>query len=92
MWWGNKEVKDMIARKKVALKELCRFPSKENKIKYKCIGNQMRKIVARSMRMKANQELNNLYQISNSVFYFLRRMKKKGKDVEGGSCLREYDE
>ena len=29
--------------------------------------------------MEANQELNNLYQNSNSVFYFLRRMKRKGK-------------
>ena len=39
--------------------------------------------------MEANQELNNLYQNSNSVFYFLRRMKKEGKDLEGGRCLRE---
>ena len=38
--------------------------------------------------MKANHELNNLYQNSNSVFYFLGRMKKEGKDVEGGRCLR----
>ena len=30
--------------------------------------------------MEANQELNNLYQNSNSVFYFIRRMKKKRKD------------
>ena len=41
--------------------------------------------------MEANQELNNLYQNSNSVFYFLRRMKKEGKDVEGGRCLRGGD-
>ena len=40
------------------------------------------------MRMEANQEMNNLYQNSNSVYYFLRRMKKEGKDVEGGKCLR----
>ena len=38
--------------------------------------------------MEANQELNNLYKNSNSVFYFLRRMKKEGKDLEGGRCLR----
>ena len=37
--------------------------------------------------MEADQELNNLYQNSNSVFYFLRRMKKEGKDVEGGKVL-----
>ena len=47
--------------------------------------------MARAMRMEANQELNNLYQNSNSVFYFLRRMKKEGKDMEGGRCLRGGD-
>ena len=38
--------------------------------------------------MEANQELNNLYQNSNSVFCFLRRMKN---DVEGGRCFKEND-
>ena len=47
--------------------------------------------MARAMRMEANQELNDLYQNSNSVFYFLRRMKKEGKDVERGGCLRGGD-
>ena len=64
MWWWNEEVKNIIARKKVAFKELCRFPSEENKTQYKCIRNQTRKNVARAMRMEANQELNNLYQNS----------------------------
>ena len=76
MWWWNEEVKDIIARKKAAFKELCRFPSEKNKTQYKRIS-QTRKIVDRAMRMEANQELNNLYQNYNSVFYFLRRMKKK---------------
>ena len=91
MWWWNEEVKDTITRKKAAFKELCRFPSEQNKTQYKRIRNQTRKIVARAMRIEANQELNNLYQNSNSVFYFLRRMKKEGKDVEGGRCLRGGD-
>ena len=86
MWW-NEEVKDTIARKKAAFKELCRFPSEENKTKYKRIRNQTRKIIAEAMRMEANQELNNLHQNCKSVFYFFRRMKKEGKDVEGGRCL-----
>ena len=72
----------------MAFKELCRFPSEENKTKHKRIRNQTRKIVTRAMRMEANQELNNLYQNSNSVFHFLRRMKK---DVEGERCLRGRD-
>ena len=56
MWWWNEEVKDTIARKKAALKELCRFPSKENKTYHKRIRSQTKKIVARAMRMEANQE------------------------------------
>ena len=91
MWWWNEEVKDTIARKKPAFKELCRFPSEENKTRYKRIRNQTRKIFVRAMRMEANQELNNLYQNSNSVFYFLRKMKKEGKNVKGGRCLRGRD-
>ena len=91
-WWWNEEVKDKITRKKAAFKELCRFPSEQNKTQYKRITNKTRKIVARAMRMEANQELNNnLYQNSNSVFYFLRKMKKEGKDVKGGRCLRGED-
>ena len=91
MWWWNEEVKDIITSKKAAFKDLCRFPFEQNKTQYKRIRNQTRKIVARAMRMEANQELNNLYQNSNSVFYFLRRMKKEGKNVEGGRCLRGGD-
>ena len=30
MWWWNEEVKDTVAKKKVAFKELYRFPSEEN--------------------------------------------------------------
>ena len=41
--------------------------------------------------MEANQELNNLYQNSNTVFYSLRKMKKEGKDVEGGRRLKGSD-
>ena len=69
MWWRNEEVKDTTAKKKAALKELCRFPSEEKKTQYKCIRNHTRKIVARVMRMEANQELNNLYQNSNTVVF-----------------------
>ena len=67
---------------------LCRFPSEENKTQYNRLGNQSKKIVTRAMKMEANQELNDLHQNSNSVFYFFRRMKKEGKIVEAGRCLR----
>ena len=79
MWWWNENVKDTIARRKAAFKALCRFPSKENKTKYKRKRNQT-KIVARVMRMEGNWQLNNLHQNSNNAFCFLRRMMM---DVEG---------
>ena len=43
------------------------------------------------MRKKSEQEINDLYQNSNSVFCFLRRMKKEEKDLEGERCLIERD-
>ena len=76
MWWWNKQVKYTKARQKAAFKELCRFPTEENKTKYKRIRNQTRKIVARAVRMEANQELNNLYHDSNS-FLLSYKMKKE---------------
>ena len=85
MWWWNEEAKDTIAKKKAAFKELCRFPSEQNKTQYKRIRNQTRKISARTRRMESNQELNNLYQSCNSVFYFLRRMKKERMWMEEGA-------
>ena len=78
----NEEVKDTIARKKVAFHELCRFPSEEDETQYKRLRNQTRKTVARAMIMEAEKELNDLYQNYNSVFCFLIRMKKEGKDLE----------
>ena len=74
MWWWNEEVKSTIARKKAACKELCRFPLEEKKTQYKRLRNQTRKIVAGATRSEAIQELNDLHQNSNSLF-FLRRMK-----------------
>ena len=62
MWWWNEEIKDTIATKKATYKDLCKFPSEENKTQCKRIKNQTRKTVARAMRMEANQELNDLYQ------------------------------
>ena len=79
----NEKVKNTIARKKAAFKTLCRLPFEENKIQYKCIRNETRKVVARAMRKEAKQEFNNLCQNSNIVFCFLRRMKKEGKDLGG---------
>ena len=76
MWWWNAKVKNTTARK-ATFNELCRFSLKENMTQHKRLRNQTRKFVARAMRMKIQQELNNLRQNDNSVVYFQRRMKKE---------------
>ena len=76
MWWWNAKVKNTTARK-ATFDELCRFCLKEIKTQHKRLRNQTRKFVARTMRMKIQQELNNLRQNDNSVVYFQRRMKKE---------------
>ena len=60
MWWCNERAKDTVAKKKAAFEELCRFPSEDNDTQYKCIRNQAKKVVARSVRKEAEQMLYNL--------------------------------
>ena len=47
------EVKEIIARKKAAFKKTCWLLSEGNKIQYKRIRNQTRKVVAKVMRKEA---------------------------------------
>ena len=84
-------MKNAIANKKAAFKELCRLSSETNKNTYKRARNHTRKVVAKAMRKETEQELNNLYQNPNNVFRFLKAVKKEGKDLEGGRCLRGRD-
>ena len=87
-WWWNEEVKNAISRKKTAFKEMCRLSTDKTKAEYKRIRNQTKKVIAAAMRKEAEEELNNLNRNPNCVFSFLKRMKKEGKDLEGGRCLR----
>ena len=64
-------------KQRAAFKKLCRFPLEENKIPYKRVRNQTRKVIASGMRKEAEKELNNLCQNSNSAFCFLKRMQKE---------------
>ena len=72
--------------KVIHLKNCAGSYQKKIKTQYKRLRNQTRKVFAKAMRKKAEQELNNSYQHSNSVFCFLRRMKKK-KNLEGRKVL-----
>ena len=59
------------------------MPLEENKTQYKCLGNQMRKVVAKALRKEDEQKLKDLCQNFISAFYFLQRINKEGKNLEG---------
>ena len=44
--WGNDEVMDVILRKKVSDKAMCKNNTEENKNRYKSINNKPRKAVS----------------------------------------------
>ena len=48
-------------------------------------------VVTKAMKEAAEQELRELSEHSNKVFKPVKSMKKDGKDVEGGRCMRGSD-
>ena len=90
-WWWNEEVKEAIANKKAAHKEMCKNRTEENKARYVRMRNRAKRAVAKAMKEEAVQELKELDKSPNEVFKFVKSMKKDGKDVEGGRCMRGSD-
>ena len=85
-WW-NEDVKEAILRKKDAHKEMCKSGTEANKARYKNM-----KVVAKAMKEATEQELRELSEHPNKVFKLVNSMKKDGKDVEGGRCMRVCDD
>ena len=69
---------------------MCKNRSEENKANYKNIKNRTKKVVANSMRKEAEKEFTKLNKKPNN-FFTLKFMKKDGKDIEGGRCIRGKD-
>jgi len=84
-------VKDARARKKKAYKELCKNGSEEKKLMYRKTRNETKKAVARAMRREAEKEMKELCKKPNNVFKLCKLLKREGKDVEGGKCIRGKD-
>ena len=66
-WWSNEEV-DAIARKKETCKDLYRNESEKNKVKYKNIINQTKKVVARAMIKETEKYIEKLCQKPNNIY------------------------
>lgn len=90
-WWWNEEVKEAIANKKDAHKEMRKNRTEENKARYVRMRNRAKRAVVKAMKEETVQELKELDKSPNEVFKFVKSMKKDGKDVEGGRCMRGSD-
>ena len=87
-WWLNEEAKEAIQQKKVAYKKMCENRSEENNARYKNIKNREKKVVANSMKKEAEKELAKLNEKPNNIFALVKFMKKDGKEIEGGRCMK----
>ena len=81
-------MKEAIARKKDVHKEMCKSGTEANKPRYKNMKNRAKKVVVKTMKEVAERELS---EHLNKVFKLVKSVKKDGKDVEGGRCMRSSD-
>ena len=63
----------------------------ENRLKYRSANNRAKKVVARAMKKEAEDDVLGMERSVHKVFKFTKRMKRDGKDVDGGRCLRDDD-
>ena len=81
-------MKEAIARKKDAQKEIFKRGTEAHKARYKNMKNWAKKVVAKAINEAAELELRELSEHPNEVFKLVKSLKKDGKDVEGGRCMR----
>ena len=90
-WWWNEQVKEAIDRKKKALNTWCKNRSPENKNNYRKARNQTKKVVAKAMKQAAEEEMKVLCDKPNEVFKRMKFMRKDGKNINGGGCMKDKD-
>ena len=71
-------MKDAVAKKRKANKDLCKDGREANKLLYKKIRNRTKKEVASAMR---KQETKDLREKPNHVIKLVKLIKRDGKDV-----------
>ena len=65
--------------------------SDENVAKYKRLKNPTKRVVAKVMKREAEQKLTNLEKRPNEAYKFMKTLKREGKDVRGGRCMKGRD-
>ena len=80
-----------IDRKKKAFKTWCKNRSAENKSNHGKARNPTKKVVAKAIKQAAEEEMKVLYNKSNDVFRLVKFMRRDGKDINGGGCMKDKD-
>ena len=76
---------------KESIKTWCKNRSAENKSNYRKARNRTKKVVAKAMKEAAEEEMKVLHNKSNDVFELVKFMRKDGKDINGGGCMKDKD-
>ena len=90
-WWWNEQVRDAIDRKKKAFKLWCMNRSMESKNNYRKARNATKKVIAKAMKQEAEEDISMLCSKPNDVFKFVKFMRKEGRDIEDGGCIKDKD-
>ena len=90
-WWWNEQVKEAIDWKKKACNTWCKNRSPENKNNNRKARNQTKKVFAKAMKQAAEEEIKVLYDKPNEVFKLVKFMRKDGKNINGGGCMKDKD-
>ena len=60
----------------------------ESKNNYRKARNEAKKVIAKAMKQEAEKEMSVLWTKPNDVFKFVKFMRKEGRDIEGGGCMK----
>ena len=48
-------------------------------------------MIVKAIKQEAEEEINVLCTKPNNVFKFVKFMRKEGRDIEGGGCMKDKD-
>ena len=63
----------------------------ESKNYYRKTRNKTKKVIAKSMKQEAEEEMSVLCTKPNDVFKFVKFMRKEGRGIESGGCIKDKD-